>query len=186
MDRPSRLWIDGIGGFHFTTDNALEIGFASPGNPVDLAVRGDLSRRAGRLERVGDEYVLVDYSASSVALTPRILGEAEEFSLGNVQFLFTRPLAASYSARLDITPPAKWGDSLQGAILAGKTCVIGSHQNAHVRCPDWDASIVIFSEDDRWFAKVLTSQVNQLVPSAPHPLVLGRRLVIEDYSICLE
>ena len=46
MAQPKILWIDGVGSYAICDQTEATIGQAFPGNPVDLAIRGDLSRRA--------------------------------------------------------------------------------------------------------------------------------------------
>lgn len=58
MAQPKILWIDGVGSYAICDSVEVAIGQAFPGNQVDLAIRGDLSRRAAIIRRHGEDHLL--------------------------------------------------------------------------------------------------------------------------------
>lgn len=189
MSTPRFLWIDGIGGFAFCVGKRVSIGLATPNATVDLPVRGQLSKSAGEIIRTGD----VDRLQSVATPAPntsngndRLLAIDDQFVLGEVRFSYRRPSALSSTSRLDLSSPASWAHSIDGALLVGRTCLIGDSPSAHVTSHEQAGFVLLYAEAGDWYARFSETLMPSAPKSAPSKLVLGRRLVCEDYSICLE
>ncbi len=57
-ERAKILWVDGVGGYTLCDSLETVIGQAVPGNPVELMIVGDLSRRAAVVRRSGEDHLL--------------------------------------------------------------------------------------------------------------------------------
>jgi hypothetical protein len=194
MNKLTVLWIDGVGSFAMCDSNEVTFGQSFPGNDVDLAIRGDLSRRAFVVRRIGEDHLVQPLQTVAIDGTPldraAILRDGAVISTGNrVSLRYCRPTQLSGTARLDLLPPHRWQPHLNAALLLGESCVISGESNAHVVCPDWNGKLVLFRHQGGWMCRASNCQgitVAGRSVSAPFPLLSGQRIVCDDFSMTLD
>jgi len=195
MHKPKILWIDGVGGFAMCDASEISLGQSFPSNEVDLAIRGDLSRRAAIFRRSGDGHWIQPFQSVSIrgAQIERatLLADGDLLDFGNRLLLrYKRPTKLSGTGRLEIASQHRWQTSLSGALLLGESCILGSDPSSHVHCPNWGAKIVLFRHQDDWMVRVFSSSPvfigNNPEPiGAPFPIPLGQRVHGDDFSMTL-
>jgi hypothetical protein len=194
MSPPKILWIDGVGSYAICDQNEVTIGQAFPGNQVDLAIRGDLSRRAAIIRRHGEDHLIqplqtvyvngqeIDravllHDGSSVSFGPRIV------------LKYVRPTQLSGTARLELQGNTRWQPLLSAALLMGESCLLGPEPNCHVVCPDWTTKLVLFRNGSEWLCRASESanlHVDGKPVRAPFPLISGQRIAGDEISMTLE
>jgi len=194
MPQPKILWIDGVGSYAICDQNEVTIGQAFPGNQVDLAVRGDLSRRAAVIRRHGEDHLV--QPLQSVQLNGTEIDRAVVLCDGNVislasriELLYVKPTQLSGSARLELRGHTRWQPLLSAALLMGESCVLGPELNSHVVCPDWTTKVVLFRNGKEWMCRVselANIQIDGKPVRAPFPLVQGQRIRGDEISMTLE
>ncbi|MCY3007543.1 MAG: hypothetical protein NTV29_16390 [Planctomycetota bacterium] len=163
MPKPKILWIDGVGSYAMCDSDEVSIGQAFPGNDVDLAIRGDLSRKACILCRKGEDHLIQAYQSMSIdgqpLQRPTILRSGCILRIADrIELRYTRPTVLSATARLELVSNHRWQPVLTAAILLGDSCIIGPTADAHVLCPpprgiDWNGRFVWFRQADGWVCK---------------------------------
>lgn len=138
MLKPSVLWIDGVGSYALCERDSVTLGQSFPGNEVDLAIRGDLSRRACAIHRVQGEYWIEAYQnvrvGDQIVDKPVVLRDQSICVLGErVRFQFCKPSPLSSTARLNLISEHRWQPYVDAVILAAETVVIGSDSTCHIR-----------------------------------------------------
>ena len=193
MTAPKILWIDGVGSFALCDSNEISIGQAFPGNSVDLAIRGDISRNAAVVQRVGEDHVLQPVQPVFVEGTstdsPVLLTDGIKFNLGRVEVQYSRPSKLSSTARLELLGNNRWQPLLTAAILLGESCVLGAGSTCHIRCPEWSEQVMLFRNGGEWFCRIpVTANVklNGEIVRAPMPLRVGQRIRGDEISMILE
>jgi hypothetical protein len=131
MHKPKILWIDGVGGFAMCDASETSLGQSFPSNEVDLAIRGDLSRRAAIFRRSGDGHWIQPFQSVSIrgAQIERatLLADGDLLDFGNRLLLrYNRPTKLSGTGRLEIASQHRWQPSLSGTLLLGESCILGS------------------------------------------------------------
>jgi len=194
MSPPKILWIDGVGSYAICDQVEVSIGQAFPGNAVDLAIRGDLSRRAAIIRRHGEDHLI--QPLQTVLVNGReidravVLSDGCRISLGaRIELLYIRPTQLSGTARLELTGNVRWQPLLSAALLMGESCVLGPESNCHVVCPDWTNKVVLFRNGTQWMCRASPQaniQLNGKSMSAPFPLVQGQRITGDEISMTLE
>jgi len=194
MAQSKILWIDGVGSYAICDQTEVTIGQAFPGNPVDLAIRGDLSRRAAVIRRHGEDHLIqplqrvqVDGAEIDRAV---VLCDGSIISLGSrIELRYVKPTQLSGSARLELMGHTRWQPLLSAALLMGESCVFGPELNSHVVCPDWTTKVVLFRNGKEWMCRV-SEQANVQIDGkpvrAPFPLVRGQRIRGDEISMTLE
>jgi len=195
MQKPKILWIDGVGGFAMCDASEIALGQSFPGNEVDLAIRGDLSRRAAIFRRSGDGHWIQPFQSiamrGSQVERATLLSDGDLLDFGNRLLLsYKRPTKLSGTGRLEIESQHRWQPSLSGALLLGESCILGAELSSHVHCPNWDSKIVLFRHQDDWMVRVYSRSLvfigNNPEPiSAPFPIPLGQRVHGDDFSMTL-
>ena len=194
MSPPKILWIDGVGSYAICDQVEVSLGQAFPGNTVDLAIRGDLSRRAAIIRRHGEDHLI--QPLQSVLVNGReidravVLNDGCTISFGSrIELLYVRPTQLSGTARLELTGNIRWQPLLSAALLMGESCVLGPDSNCHVICPDWTSKVVLFRNGAQWMCRAAQNaniQLNGKSISAPFPLVQGQRITGDEISMTLE
>jgi hypothetical protein len=194
MVQPKILWIDGVGSYAICDQMEVDIGQAFPGNQVDLAIRGDISRRAAVVRRHGEDHLIqplqtVRINGSEIDRAV-VLRDGDLISLGaRVELRYVRPTQLSGTARLELTGNSRWQPLLSAALLMGESCVLGPESNCHVVCPDWTSKLVLFRNGTQWMCRV-SDQANIQIDSqpvrAPFPLLRGQRITGDEISMTLE
>ena len=194
MAQPKILWIDGVGSYAICDQNEVTIGQAFPGNQVDLAIRGDLSRRAAVIRRHGEDHLvqplqLVQVNGAEIDRAV-LLYDGSVISLGSrVELRYVKPTQLSGSARLELIGHTRWQPLLSAALLMGESCVLGPELNSHVICPDWTTKVVLFRNGAQWMCRVnekANIQIDGKPVGAPFPLVPGQRIRGDEISMTLE
>lgn len=194
MASPKILWIDGVGSYAICDNVEVTLGQAFPGNSVDLAIRGDLSRRAAIIRRHGEDHLI--QPLQTVLVNGReidravVLNDGCRISLGaRIELLYVRPTQLSGTARLELTGNVRFQPLLSAALLMGESCVLGPESNCHVVCPDWTSKLVLFRSGAQWMCRASQNapiQLNGKAISAPFPLVQGQRITGDEFSMTLE
>jgi hypothetical protein len=194
MSQPKILWIDGVGSYAICDQNEVAIGQAFPGNQVELAIRGDLSRRAAIVRRVGEDHLLQPLQTIHVngkeIDRAVVLHDGYLISLGpRIELRYVRPTQLSGTARLELTSNTRWQPLLSAALLMGESCVLGPELNCHIVCPDWTSKIVLFRNGTQWMCRASEQaniQIDGKPVRAPFPLVSGQRITGDEISMTLE
>jgi len=194
MVQPKILWIDGVGSYALCDQSEVTLGQAFPGNQVDLAIRGDLNRRAAIIRRHGEDHLfqpLQDVRLNGKEIDRTIvLHDGAILSLGSrIELRYVRPTQLSGTARLELLGNIRWQPLLSAALLMGESCVIGPEENSHVVCPDWTNKLVLFRSGSQWLCRT-NEHSNILIDGkpvrAPFPLVPGQRIRGDEISMTLE
>lgn len=140
MSKPSVLWIDGVGSYALCERDSVTIGQSFPGNEVDLAIRGDLRRRACAIHRVHGEYWVEAFQklrlGDEIVDKPVLLRDQSICVLGErVRFQYFKPSPLSSTARLNLISEHRWQPYVDAVILAAETVVIGCDPTCHIRYP---------------------------------------------------
>jgi len=195
MPKPKILWIDGVGSYAMCDSDEVTIGQAFPGNDVDLAIRGDISRKACVIRRMGEDHLIEPFQ--SVILDghrldrPAILrsGSVLRFSQ-RIELRYTRSTLLSGTARLDLLSSHRWQPLVNAAVLLGDSCIIGPKSDSHVICLpprgiDWRGSFLWFRQAEDWVCKAIDCpglSVNQVPQSAPFKIEPGQRVQCDGAS----
>jgi hypothetical protein len=194
MVPPKILWIDGVGSYAICDQIEVAIGQAFPGNQVDLAIRGDISRRAAIVRRHGEDHLIqplqtVHVNGSEIDRAV-VMHDGDLISLGaRVGLRYVRPTQLSGTARLELTGNSRWQPLLSAALLMGESCVLGPESNCHVICPEWSSKVVLFRNGTQWMCRVSDQaniQIDGKPVRAPFPLVRGQRITGDEISMTLE
>ena len=154
------LWVDGVGSWLILTRDVLTVGRAT-GTPLtgrgtdeaDISMMASLSRRHATLTRSSDAWILRNHSTTSVngreIELATVLPETCELGLGSsVRFRFRMPTPLSTSAELTPVSGHRLMEAVDGVVLMADTCLLGPGTATHVRCPDWNSSIVLAKTAD--------------------------------------
>ncbi len=178
MLKPSVLWIDGVGSYALFERDSVTIGQSFPGNEVDLAIRGDLSRRACAIHRIQGEYWIEAYQnvrlGDEIVDKPALLRDQTICVLGErVRFQYCKPSPLSSTARLNLISEHRWQPYVDAVILASETVVIGCDSTCHIRYAmpafelESDRSVVqkgpvgkflLFRKNQQWICRVVGSE----------------------------
>ncbi|MCU0721006.1 MAG: hypothetical protein MUC83_14950 [Pirellula sp.] len=188
------LWIDGQGGYLLCDSEEVILGQAVPECLADLAIRGDISRRAASIRRVGEEHVLNPLQESYLdgrrLERPVLMPERARITLGKrVELAYIRPSKLSCSARLEIQSNNRWQPLFSSAVLLGDSCVLGPFEDCHILCPTWSSRLVLFRQSGAWFCRPPQSgavQVGGKIASAPFNLNVGQKICTDEFSMILE
>jgi len=194
MPKPRILWIDGVGSFAMCDSDQVTLGQSFPGNDVDLAIRGDLSRRALIFRRHGEDHLVQPLQSvllNGVALErAALLHHGTVLTIGDrIELRYHRPTKLSGTARLDLLGHHRWQPLLTAPLLLGDSCILGPDPNSHIVCPDWTSRVVLFRHNGEWMCR--TSDTNPITVGgrevrAPFLLVPGQRVRGEEISMTLE
>jgi hypothetical protein len=193
--RPKILWIDGVGSYAMCDRDEVSIGQAFPGNEVDLAIRGDISRKACIIRRKGEDHLVQPFQTAWIdgqfLERPTLLKSGCILRLGQrVELRYTRPTLLSGTARLELLSSHRWQPVLSAVILLGDSCIIGPSSDSHIVCPpprgiDWYGRFLWFRQADDWICKGVDCPglvVGQSPTSAPFKLETGLRVQCDAAS----
>jgi hypothetical protein len=146
------LWVDGVGGYLVCLAPRVTFGQATADGPVDVPLFADVSRLHAEISRDGEGYVVESGKAVLVngrEVTRAVLGPGDRVTLGaTCQFLFTRPVAVSLTARLELTSGHRLPTAVEGVILMGNELMLGPGPQAHVVMPDVSQPVLIYRSKD--------------------------------------
>ncbi len=191
-ERAKILWVDGVGGYTLCDSLETVIGQAVPGNPVELMIVGDLSRRAAVVRRSGEDHLLQPLQTVLVngAKMDRatLLRHGDLISIGpRVQLRYTRPNRLSATACLEMVSRNRWQPSVDGVLLMGDSCILGPGSTSHVLCPYWSTDVVLFRNKGEWMVKSASPlEVGGKEYRDAVPLTPGVRVRGPDFSLSLE
>lgn len=161
IEKRAMLWIDGVGGYLLCLEPTVTIGQATPGNHVDIAIFGDLSREHVRIRR-DDGYLLEPIGAvrqdGNLVNNVTLLSDGDEFEIGSgIRLRFRQSHALSATARLDIVSSHRTKPSVDGILLMAESCVMGPKLQNHVICRDWANDVVLYRMDGELGCRALES-----------------------------
>jgi hypothetical protein len=159
---PCLLWIDGVGCWLLHAKDRITIG--GPGSPgrsertADLKLLADLSRSHASLARCGESYVLAADGPAIVAgkrvAEPTVVRDGDVIGLGDaVRLRFRQPSLLSLTVRLEFDSQHRPAQRIDGVLLMDQTCILGSADDSHVVCSDWDRRVIIFRRDGKLWCK---------------------------------
>ncbi|MDA1055436.1 MAG: FHA domain-containing protein [Planctomycetota bacterium] len=154
------LWVDGVGGYLVSLASEVVLGQAAPGNRVDIPILADISRRHAKIRRDGEGYTIEPLHVlrlnGKAIQTKAILSDGDEIELGSgVRFRFRRPHALSASVRLDLISRHRTQPYADSILLMAESCVLGPRWQNHVVCPDWEADVVLYRQDDELYCRAM-------------------------------
>lgn len=182
-----RLWVDGVGAFLVCLSNHVTIG--GPGNATEkgaeISLLSNLSRQHVRLIRSGEVWLLEPLGPVFVDARPVVkhllLNDGNRLQLGSsVALSFRIPSSLSGTARLDFESSHRTQPAVDGVILFGETCVIGSEADSHIRCPVIDTRVVLVRRTNGlWCKSAEDIQMNGVasgteVPCEPDKVYAGQ------------
>jgi hypothetical protein len=159
------LWIDRVGCWMLMLKDRVTIGgpgSVKPGSAnsehADIPLLAQLSRKHATLERDGENYVLQAHSPVSIsgrAIHDKIdLHDGYELQLGStVRLKFRLPTVMSGSARIEFASDHRPKHAVDGVVLMDETCLLGPHDDNHIRCPGWSNNVVLYRKGDQLWCK---------------------------------
>ena len=186
------LWVDGVGGYLVCRDDVLMVGQAVPGSRVAIPLLGDLSRQHAILERLGGRYVVRPLEPTWVdgqaAEGPTLLQDGSRIDMGrSVSLRFRQPHALSNSARLEFLSRHKTLLGIDGVVLMGESCLLGSSSHNHIVCRDWRSDVVLFRKNGGLGCRAAAPfEVNGIECVEACQLPIPSRVVGRDFSFSLE
>lgn len=186
------LWVDAVGGFLFCCGEEITLGQALPGNPVDVPLLADVSRKHAMIRRQAGAYILDPLHAVQVdgrpAGGPTLLSDGDEIELGSVVRLrFRQPHALSATARLEFLSPHRTQPASDGVLLLAESCILGPSLQNHVVCRAWSGDVVIFRQDEGLYCRAQEPlEVDGQVISGRARLQPNSRICGSDFSMSLE
>ena len=151
------LWIDGVGGFLLLTRQAITIG--GPTAPdADIQLLASLSRQHATIHRDDGGYLLEAHGPTRVNHRRVVewteLPDGADITLGQtVRLGFHRPTVLSGSGRLSFQSDHRPTHSLDGVVLVADTCLLGPGRDCHVRCPEWEDSVILIHRSGQWLVR---------------------------------
>ena len=151
------LWIDGVGGFLLLTRQAVTIG-GPTGPDSDIQLLASLSRQHATIHRDDGGYLLEAHGPTRVNQRRVVewteLPDGADITLGHtVRLAFHRPTVLSGSGRLSFQSDHRPAHSLDGVVLVADTCLLGPGRDCHVRCPEWEDSVILIHRNGKWLVR---------------------------------
>ena len=186
------LWVDGVGGYLVSLAGEVVIGQAAPGNRVDIPILADISRRHAKIRRAGEGYTIEPLHVlrlnGKAIQTKAILSDGDELELGSgVRFRFRRPHALSASARLDLISRHRTQPYADSILLMAESCVLGPRWQNHVVCPEWEADVVLYRQDDELYCRAMDAiEIDGELCDGRGRLNSNSHVAGSDFSMSLE
>jgi hypothetical protein len=153
------LWIDRVGCWMLMLKDRVSIGGSGGSSePADISLLAQLSRKHATLERDGENYVMQAHSPVSIAgraVYDKIdLHDGYELHLGSsVRLKFRLPTVMSGSARIEFASDHRPKHAVEGVVLMDETCLLGPHDDNHIRCPGWTNNVVLYRKGGHLWCK---------------------------------
>jgi len=186
------LWIDGVGAFLLLTRQAVTIGGPTAAD-ADIQLLASLSRKHATIHRDDGNYLLEAHGPTSVDQRPVIesaeLRDGAEISLGpTVRLAFHRPTVLSGSGRLSFQSDHRPSRSLDGVVLVADTCLLGPGRDCHIRCPEWDDSVILIHRRRDWLVRSprLSLEINGKRLRGEAPITDGQIVTGSDLRFHIE
>lgn len=155
----------------------------SESDGADICVRADWPRRAGTIERSGDDYFWMD---SRTPERRQLLSGNRPLPIpGSATMTLSQPSPLSNSATLVVRPPHRFDEHVDGIVLVDRTFLIGAQRDCHVRCDQVSDRGVIARRGDRWVGKLASSNGAAMTGDFVN-LPCGERVTLESLAITLE
>ncbi len=194
---PFLLWVDGVGGYLVCLRDEVALGQAAPENltgpeRVDIAIRGDLSRRHAIIRRRGEAYTLEPLGPVLVngqtVYACTLLRDQMEIVLGEaVRLRFRQPHPLSATARLDFLGRQRSQPYSDAVLLMAESCVLGPSERNHVVCRDWRQDLVLYRQGDALFCRTLQPiEIDGRPCQGQSRLTHSSRIVGDNFSVTLE
>jgi hypothetical protein len=191
------LWVDGVGGYLVCLDDEIVIGQASPENAVgpnrvDLAIRGDISRRHAVIHRRGESYTIEPLGVVQVngrrIRDCTLIADGAEIVLGdNVRLRFRQPHPLSASARLEFVSRHRSHPYSDAVLLMAESCVLGAGERNHAVCHDWKQDVVLYREGEELCCRTMQQiQIDGRLCDGRARLGWDSRIVGDHFSVTLE
>ncbi|MBC8355756.1 MAG: FHA domain-containing protein [Planctomycetes bacterium] len=186
------LWVDGVGGYLVSLASEIVLGQAAPGNRVDIPILADISRRHAKIRRDGEGYTIEPLHVlrlnGQAIQTRAILSDGDEIELGSgVRFRFRRPHALSASARLDVVSRHRTQPYADSILLMAESCVLGPRWQNHVVCPEWEADVVLYRQDDELYCRAMDAiEIDGELCDGRGRLNSNSHVAGSDFSMSLE
>jgi tetratricopeptide (TPR) repeat protein len=190
-------WVDGVGGYLSFLNDEIVIGQASPENStgpqrVDLAIRGDISRRHAILRRRGESYTVEPIGMVQVngrrIRDCTLLSDGAVILLGdNVRMRFCQPHPLSATARLDFLSRRRSQPYSDAVLLMAESCVLGPSERNHVVCRDWSHDVVLYRQGNDLHCRTMQPvEIDGKLCDGRARLNWDSRIVGENFSVTLE
>lgn len=186
------LWVDGVGGYLVSLASEIVLGQAAPGNRVDVPILADISRRHAKIRRDGEGYTIEPLHVlrlnGKAIQTQAVLSNGDEIELGSgVRLRFRRPHALSASARLDLVSRHRTQPYADSILLMAESCVLGPRWQNHVVCPDWEADVVLYRQDDELYCRAMNAiEIDGELCDGRGRLNSNSHVAGSDFSMSLE
>ena len=187
------LWVDAVGGYLVSLDDAVVLGRAGLESTADVAILGDLSRRHAVVTRDADGsgYRIQAVQATFVngkAVAEAPLNDGDVIRLGStVELEFRRPSPFSATARLRIVSRHRFPLAVDGVILMAETCIIGSNRQAHIAASGLDGPVVLYRQGAGLCCRGPgTFEVDGTSGSGRAPIGTKSRVLGDGFSFSLE
>lgn len=187
------LWIDGVGCYLVCLGKRVTIG--GPGRDADradVALLAGLSTHHATIVRTREGYLLQAHGPATVGernvIDAANLGSDCQIQLGDrVRLGFRLPTALSATAVLEFLSDHRPARRIDGIVLMEKSCLLGPGPENHIRCRDWNESVVLYRKEQSFWCK---SRRDIFVGNHPartgHPLAPGEIVTGPELRFYLE
>jgi hypothetical protein len=90
---------------------------------------------------------------------------------GSVRLRFRLPSVLSATAVIDFVSDHRPPQSVDGVVLLDENCLLGPGRDNHIRCPEWNESVLLYRKEGRFWCKSQSG------------LVIGGRISKEETAI---
>jgi hypothetical protein len=191
------LWVDGVGGYLVHLPDEVTIGQASPegiAGPqrVDVAIRGDLSRRHAVIHRRGESYTIEPIGPVTIngrRITEcTLLTDGAQLALGeSVRLRFRQPHPLSASARLEFNSRHRTHPYSDAILLMAESCVLGPAERNHVIARDWTQDLVLYRQGENLCCRTMQQvEIDGRLCDGRGRLEWNSRIAGDNFSVTLE
>ena len=125
---------------------------------ADIQLLASLSRQHATIHRDDGGYLLEAHGPTRVNQRRVVewteLPDGADITLGHtVRLAFHRPTVLSGSGRLSFQSDHRPTHSLDGVVLVADTCLLGPGRDCHVRCPEWEDSVILIHRSGQWLVR---------------------------------
>ncbi|MBX3444339.1 MAG: hypothetical protein KF774_18195 [Planctomyces sp.] len=186
-DLDALLWIDSVGCYRILGGDRVSIGGPATGaDGADIRLAAPLSRRQAWIRRENEGYWLDGGEADRSGGLPLRPGVPFEVG-GGVRLRLRVPTPLSNTATLEFVSRHRPSSRCDAIILMEQVCLLGPTEDAHIRCPDWSAGVVLFRRQGTLWCKGRGGlAVNGLSVARDVPLTDGSVLAGEDLRLRVE
>ena len=173
-DRSDRLvaWVDGAGAFLICLAETTT--FGGMAGTADVRLTTDLASTHAAVHRSGEGYVVEATGPAVVACdaaghsgrrgSGRVVRGRTDLNNGDelvlyrdggsgVRLRFRRPNPLTATAVLTVASEHRTDPRYDGVILLADACLLGPGQEAHIRCREWEETVLLFRRDGGLWCK---------------------------------